>query len=45
MCNVRELDITQEGYEEYQKIDVRTYTRRVFGMFGGERELLSLNLH
>ncbi len=38
MCNVQELDVTQEGYEEYQKIDVRTYTRRVFGMFGGERK-------
>ena len=38
MCNVRELDETREGYEFYQKIDVRTYTRRVFGMFGGERE-------
>lgn len=38
MCNVRELEEAQQGYEEYQKIDVRTYTRRVFGMFGGERE-------
>ena len=24
--------------EDYEKIDVRTYTRRVFGMFGGQRE-------
>ena len=38
MSNVEELDEAREGYEEYQKIDVRTYTRRVFGMFGGQRE-------
>lgn len=38
MCKVQELDETRAGYDFYQKVDVRTYTRRVFGMFGGERE-------
>ena len=38
MCNVKELDEPQEGYELYRKTDMKTYTRRVFGMFGGEKE-------
>ena len=38
MRDVKELSEEREGYELYRQTDMRTYTRRVFGMFGGEKE-------
>lgn len=38
MSDVKELNDEQEGYELYRQTDMKTYTRRVFGMFGGEKE-------
>ena len=38
MSDVKELNEEQEGYELYRQTDMKTYTRRVFGMFGGEKE-------
>lgn len=38
MSDVKELNEEQEGYELYRQTDMKTYTRRVFGMFGGEKK-------
>ncbi len=38
MKGVKELNEAQEGYELYRHTDMRTYTRRVFSMFGGEQK-------
>ena len=38
MSDVKELSEEQEGYELYRQTDMKTYTRRVFGMFGGEQK-------
>ena len=37
MREVKEIDIPREGAEEYAKIDMKRYTQRVFGMFGGAK--------
>ena len=38
MRKVEELNEAQEGYELYRQTDMKTYTRRVFNMFGGEQK-------
>lgn len=38
MSKVQELNEERDGYELYRQTDMRTYTRRVFGMFGGEQK-------
>ena len=38
MRDVKELSEEREGYELYRQTDMRTYTRRVFSMFGGEQK-------
>lgn len=35
-------NIPREGEKEFEKIDLRTYTQRVFSMFGGEPKRLTL---
>ena len=42
---MKEVDITEEpqdGADAYNKIDIRTYTQRVFSMFGGEDKFVSI---
>lgn len=42
MKDVQELQEPQEGAELFQKTDMRTYTQRVFGMFGGVKKRVSI---
>ena len=42
MKGVKLLDEPREGAEEFSKIDIESYTRRVFSMFGGDRERVSI---
>ena len=42
MKNVFFLGEPREGEEEFKKIDLRTYTQRVFSMFGGEERLVQI---
>ena len=37
MREVKELDVPREGAEAYAKIDMKQYTQRVFGMYGGTK--------
>lgn len=40
--DVRELSIPRDGEEIYKAIDIETYTQRVFSMFGGKQEKVTL---
>ncbi len=42
MKEVKVLTEPREGTELFSKIDMETYTRRVFSMFGGERKRVSI---
>lgn len=42
MKEVKVLTEPREGAEAFSKIDMETYTRRVFSMFGGERKRVSI---
>ena len=42
MKEVKILSEPREGVEAFSKIDMETYTRRVFSMFGGERKRVSV---
>lgn len=42
MRDVRELQEPRDGVEAYEAIDVRTYTKRVFSMFGGEEKKVQI---
>lgn len=42
MKEVKVLSEPREGAETFSKIDMETYTRRVFSMFGGERKRVSI---
>ena len=42
MKDVEELQEPQEGYEQFRNLDMRTYTQRVFGMFGGDRKRVTI---
>lgn len=42
MKEVKVLPELREGEEVFSKIDMETYTRRVFSMFGGERKRVSI---
>ncbi|WP_329737459.1 WYL domain-containing protein [Clostridium phoceensis] len=42
MKEVKVLPEPREGAEVFSKIDMETYTRRVFSMFGGERKRVSI---
>lgn len=42
MESIRALDAPREGGEEFQKIDMAEYAKRVFGMFTGEVETVRL---
>ena len=42
MKEVKLVNEPREGAEEFSKIDMESYTRRVFSMFGGERKRVSI---
>ena len=42
MKDIQETQDPREGKEEFQKIDLKTYTKRVFSMFGGEQRLVKI---
>ena len=42
MKDVRLLPEPQEGKEAFEAIDLQSYTQRVFSMFGGEKQLVSM---
>ena len=42
MKEVKLLDEPREGAEEFSKIDIESYTRRVFSMFGGEQKRVGI---
>lgn len=42
MKDVRLLNEPRNGAEEYDQIDIKQYTRRVFGMYSGEKHMVSL---
>ena len=42
MKDVKLLPDPQEGKEAFEAIDLQSYTQRVFSMFGGEKQLVSM---
>lgn len=42
MKDVKLLPDSQEGKEAFEAIDLQSYTQRVFSMFGGEKQLVSM---
>lgn len=42
MKEVKALDAPREGREAYEAIDIESYTRRVFSMFGGQQKRVSI---
>ena len=42
MKDVTILDAPREGKEAYEAIDIQSYTRRVFSMFGGQQKRVSV---
>ena len=42
MRNVQCIDTPRIGQREYEKLNIRTYPRRVFGMFEGERQRVTM---
>lgn len=42
MKDVTILDAPREGKEAYEAIDIQSYTRRVFSMFGGQKKRVSV---
>ena len=44
MKDVRAVNEPREGAEEFYAIDLRSYTKRVFGMFGGEKERVRIQM-
>ena len=42
MKDVAPMGKPREGEEDFKKIDLRTYTQRVFSMYGGEQKLVEI---
>lgn len=42
MKDVDPMGEPREGEEDFKKIDLRTYTQRVFSMYGGEQKLVEI---
>lgn len=45
MQNIKVTKEPREGKEVFEKIDIRTYTKRVFSMFGGENKRVSMRFN
>ena len=43
MKDIRFTGETRDGDDEFKKIDLKTYTKRVFSMYGGEQRLVELH--
>ena len=42
MKDIRFTGEPRDGEDEFKKIDLKTYTKRVFSMFGGEQRLVEI---
>ncbi|MGN0626218.1 MAG: helix-turn-helix transcriptional regulator [Oscillospiraceae bacterium] len=42
MTEIQILDLPREGNEQFRKLDLAVYSRKVFSMFGGEEEMVRL---
>ena len=42
MTEIQPLDAPRQGNEQFQKLDMADYSRKVFSMFGGEEEMVRL---
>jgi predicted DNA-binding transcriptional regulator YafY len=42
MKDIRFTNVPRDGDDVFNKIDLRTYTKRVFSMYGGEQRLVEL---
>ena len=42
MRKVSLLEDEREGQEEYQKLDIRTYSQRLFGMYSGKKKFVTV---
>ncbi len=42
MRKVSLLEDEREGQEEYQKLDIRTYSQRLFGMYSGKKKFVTI---
>ena len=42
MTNIEPTEQRREGKEAFKKLDMSSYTQRVFGMFGGEQQRVRL---
>lgn len=42
MTEIQILDLPREGNEQFQRLDLAVYSRKVFSMFGGEEEMVRL---
>ena len=42
MKDIRFTAEPRDGDEEFRKVDVKSYTKRVFSMFGGEQKLVQM---
>ena len=42
MKDVKVIEEKREGKEEFSKINLKSYTQRVFSMFGGEQEIITI---
>ena len=42
MKDIRFTTEPRDGEEEFKKVDVKSYTKRVFSMFGGEQKLVQM---
>ena len=42
MGEVKIIDITREGEDEFAKINMKEFTQRVFGMFRGEKKRVTI---
>ena len=45
MLKISCLELEREGREEFEKLNMADYTRRNFGMFAGEEEMVKLEVH
>lgn len=45
MVKISSLDLEREGRQAYEKIKIADYTKRNFGMFAGEEEMVKLEVH
>lgn len=43
MKDIRFTGEPRDGDDEFKKIDLKTYTKRVFSMFGGEQRLVEIH--